>query len=229
MKRQVICALLTLMILIPVSAQLKQGHLHYLAEISTEGKGSAETDMLAEMMNGSTMDIYFDESRTRVDMALGKGMFSSSSIVDTRSGKALMLMPSPILGKFAVRTTVEEIEKETAQAKSEEDRKIKLLDETREIAGYTCKKAVLTDMEGGQATFWYTEQIQMITIGQSNLDDRIPGTSMEIELLQNGMRLRYTVAEVSENLGKDPSNLFSTEVPDGFQEMSMEDFKNLGN
>jgi len=228
MKGNFLSVLMLLGVLLSGYGQMKQGHVHYVAEISAENGSDPNTTMMVEMMRGSTMDIYFDETRTRVDMSLGKEMFNSSSIVNGQSGEALMLMPNP-MGKFAVRTTVKELELETDQIQGSDKQNIQLLEETKVIAGYNCKKAVLTNKEGGETTFWYTDQIRINTAGQSNLDDRVPGTSMETEIVENGIRIKYTAVKVSEDLGQDPTELFSTEVPDGFQEMSVEEFKNFGN
>lgn len=202
-------------------AQITEGHVKYKIEVSTE---NPDMEMVVGMMQGSTLDIYFKEKMTRAEMKMGS-MMNITTISDEKSGEILMLM-SGMIGKKAISTSTEELQGETQAEKPTYE--VELVDETKEIAGYTCKKAILTDEDGNENVFWYTEEIEVSKKGQNYLNENVPGYPMQYEINNNGFVMGMTVTEIKEELSKAELKLFNMDIPDGYTEMTMEELQQMG-
>ncbi len=202
-------------------AQITEGHVKYKIEVSTE---NPDMEMVVGMMQGSTLDIYFKEKMTRAEMKMGS-MMNITTISDEKSGEILMLM-SGMIGKKAISTSTEELQGETEVEKPTYE--VELVDETKEIAGYSCKKAILTDEDGNENIFWYTEEIEVSKKGQSYLNENVPGYPMQYEINNNGFVMGMTVTEIKEELSKAELKLFNMDIPDGYAEMTMEELQQMG-
>ena len=173
-------------------AQIKEGHVTYKIDISTE---NPDMEMVVGMMQGSTLDIYFKEKMTRAEMKMGS-MMNMTTISDEKSGKLLMLM-SGMIGKKAISTTTEELSSEDEKEKPKYE--VELVDETKDIAGYKCKKAILTDEEG-----------------------------MQYEINNSGLVMGMTVTNITKELSKSDLKLFDMAIPEGYAEMTMEELQQMG-
>jgi GLPGLI family protein len=202
-------------------AQIKEGHVTYKIDISTE---NPDMEMVVGMMQGSTLDIYFKEKMTRAEMKMGS-MMNMTTISDEKSGKLLMLM-SGMIGKKAISTTTEELSSKDEKEKPKYE--VELVDETKDIAGYKCKKAILTDEEGNESTFWYTEEIEVSKKGQNYLNENVPGYPMQYEINNSGLVMGMTVTNITKELSKSDLKLFDMSVPEGYAEMTMEELQQMG-
>ena len=202
-------------------AQIKEGHVTYKIDISTE---NPDMEMVVGMMQGSTLDIYFKEKMTRAEMKMGS-MMNMTTISDEKSGKLLMLM-SGMIGKKAISTTTEELSSEDEKEKPKYE--VELVDETKDIAGYKCKKAILTDEEGNESTFWYTEEIEVSKKGQNYLNENVPGYPMQYEINNSGLVMGMTVTNITKELSKSDLKLFDMAIPEGYAEMTMEELQQMG-
>lgn len=202
-------------------AQIKEGHVTYKIDISTE---NPDMEMVVGMMQGSTLDIYFKEKMTRAEMKMGS-MMNMTTISDEKSGKLLMLM-SGMIGKKAISTTTEELSSKDEKEKPKYE--VELVDETKDIAGYKCKKAVLTDEEGNESTFWYTEEIEVSKKGQNYLNENVPGYPMQYEINNSGLVMGMTVTNITKELSKSDLKLFDMSIPEGYAEMTMEELQQMG-
>src|SRR5690606_1684055 len=91
----------------------------------------------------------------------------------------------------------------------------------KEIAGYECKKAILTDGNGIKTTLWYTEEIAALDM---NLGlEGINGLPLEFESEQNGINAKIVANLISEE-GIDDSEF---EIPEGYKQMSKEEFQQM--
>jgi len=118
------------------SAQLTEGHVAYKIDCVSD---NPDMQMAVSMLQGSTMEIYFYEGLTRSEMKMGT-MMNIITLTNEKTEDFLMLM-SGMIGKNAILTTLDEINKEKGETPEME---ITLVEETKEIMGYVCKKAVLT-------------------------------------------------------------------------------------
>jgi GLPGLI family protein len=202
-------------------AQMTEGHIAYKIDASTD---NPEMQMAIGMMQGSTMDIFFKDKATRSEMKMG-AMMSIITITNETSKDVLMLM-SGMMGNTAVKSNLTEYEeRRDEQAKFE----VTLIDETKEISGYSCKKALLSNEEGLESVYWYTDQIMASKKGQSYLSEEIPGFPMQFELNNQGMKMTMTVTTVESKLDKKKaSSLFEMAIPSGYTEMTLDQLKNMG-
>lgn len=203
-------------------AQLKEGHIAYKIETSTD---NPDMQMAVGMMQGSTMEVYFKESFTRGEFKMG-AMMTMTTISNETTGDVLMLM-SGMMGQTAVKSNSKETAKDTVLNKKP-NVDVTLTGETKVIEGYTCKKALITDEEGTISTFWYTEDIRAAKGGQSYLSEDVPGFPMQFEMNNNGMKMTMTVTKVETKISGKPSELFDMTIPTGYTEMSLDQMKQMG-
>lgn len=218
MKKTILSIALTVLTFVSANAQLTEGHVQYNIDMSSD---DPEMEMAVSMMQGSTLDLYFSENKSRTEMSMGS-MMKISTVTNVKSDEVLMLM-SGMIGKKAVKSSLSELE---AEAGEKPDYVVELIDESKEIEGYTCKKAVLTDQDDNEMTFWYTEEIEVNKKGQNYLNEDVPGFPMEFELNQNGMIMSMTVSLFKDSLEDD--SVFDIKIPEGYEEMSMDDLKKMG-
>jgi hypothetical protein len=102
------------------------------------------------------MTISVKGSKSRTEMNVGGGTTVEITDYVAKTKIALINMMGQ---KYAIKQTAEEIEKENADlAKGE----VNVTDETKNIAGYTCKKAIVTSNEDGVKStleVWFTEEL----------------------------------------------------------------------
>ena len=215
--------LFALVILLTVSgwSQVTEGHISYKIDLTSD---NPDMQSALSMMQGSMLDIYFMGASTRAEMKMGS-MMNVTSITNEKSGDVLMLM-SGMIGFNAIKTTLRELE-----AQSQEVPKVDILltDEKKEILGFVCKKAMLTDEQGNESTFWYTEEIIASKKGQNYLNDKVPGFPLEYDINNTGFKMTMIASSVVKTLKKNERNeLFNLTVPEGYKEMTLEDLKNMG-
>jgi GLPGLI family protein len=201
-------------------AQLKEGHVTYKIDATTD---NPEMQMSVGMIQGSTMDMYFKEKVTRTEMKMGV-MMTVVTISDATSGNVLMLL-NGMIGQKAITTTQSDIEKVDSEKPTFE---VTLVDETKTIVEYTCKKAILTDAEGNETVFWYTEEIEVSKKGQSSMNELVPGFPMQYEINKSGMKMVMTVTKLEKKLDVKSTELFDMTIPEGYTTMTAEELKAMG-
>lgn len=201
-------------------AQNSEGHISYVVDISSD---NPEMEMSIGMMKGMKMDVYFKDemSRSVVDMGM---LMTMTNITDNGSGEVLMLM-SGMIGEKAIKTTSLELNSDDEEDELE-DLKVELFDETKMIEGFKCKKAILTNEEGVVMTYWYTKKINVHVDGNQFMNDKIPGFPMEISMETPDMKMVFTVDKYEKKVDND--EMFDMSIPDGYELMTIEDFKGMG-
>lgn len=206
-------------------AQIKEGSATYSLDLSSD-----DPNMQAAigMMAGSTITTYFKDGASRLEVAMG--MMNMTTVSDGTSGQVLILTEIPSFNmKYAMKTSATELESSEKTAEDLPDFDIRYENETKEILGYTCKKAVITDEDGVESTFWYTEDIFIIKTGQAYLNEKVPGFPLEYDMYRNGMKISAKATAVDTKIDKKKvKELFSTEIPAGYVEKTLEDFKRMG-
>ena len=196
------------------NAQATEGHIAYKISIESDEAG------MADMMEGSTFEIFFNGEKSRIDMSMGM-LFSMATITD---GKDVLMLMGGMMGKKAVLTSKEDLENDNENQESDLD--VKLVSGKKKVAGYDCKKAIITDTEGNEIVYWYTEKFKLSDPGQSNAQGQIPGIALAFEMDQQGMVMSYIATSVEESI-KDKS-VFKMVIPDGYEKMTMEEMKSMG-
>ncbi|MEJ6775878.1 MAG: DUF4412 domain-containing protein [Crocinitomicaceae bacterium] len=223
MKRLILSAILYVLSITISTAQLNEGLIKFEIEVSAS---NPQMEMAVGMMQGSTMNLYFADEDVHSEMNLGS-MMTMSTIVLGKSEEVMILM-SGMMGNKAIPTTLEAI-KEKAPKGPDADFSVELIDETKQIQGYTCKKAVLTNENGDEMFSWYTTDIEINTIGQSYHNEKIPGFPLEYNTSANGLIMTISAVAIEEGINKKKKKeLFSTKIPEGYTKMSAEDLEKMG-
>ena len=219
MKKLFLSLLFTIALAAGSFAQLTEGHISYKVEITSD---NPDMQMLIGMMQGSTMEMYFKDKNTRSEMKMGT-MMTMTTITNETSGQVLMLM-NGMGQQNAIKTSLEEMDKDQPEGQKVE---VTLVNETKVIEGYTCKKAILTTEEGNESVFWYTEEIDVAKKGQSYLNEEVPGFPMQFEINNEGMKMTMTVTKLEKKVEK-ADQLFKMTIPAGYKEMTLEEMKSMG-
>ncbi len=214
---------LMLLFILPLTtlAQLKEGHIKFNVEISSDDPQMAA---MIGMFNGTTFDTYFNEKNTRTEINMN-GFAKTTAIASNDSKKVLTLME--IMGtKKAVLMDVDDLasdEKSKEVAKTE----INVTTDTKEILGYKCTKAIMTDKDGNDLVIWFTNEIKVDKKGQKYFDEGIEGFPLEFEVLAQGMKMKFTATELDKKLDV-AKDFFSMKIPEGYTEATLEEMKKMG-
>ncbi|MFY9308784.1 MAG: DUF4412 domain-containing protein [Bacteroidia bacterium] len=153
-----------------------------------------------------------EKQRTDVDMVLQ----STSSIIDLKKKQIYTLMD--VAGKkYIIKNTEAEAKRESEKAPQPE---IKYLDETKEIAGYKCKKAEVTiDGSEMKMVVYYTNEIQNNDL--QPVYKGLKGFPLEYSTNMGGMQIKFIAKSISKE--KVPDSVF--EIPKGYIETTAEDLQ----
>lgn len=143
--------------------------------------------------------------------------YSMASISDLEKGSAIILIDAMGM-KIAVNQTKAEIDKNKAEADLK-DPAIKILDETKMIAGYKCKKAEVS-MDEEVMEVYFTDEILVPEGMNDNSGFKgINGMLMQYTVNQQGLLMTMTVKEVKK--AKVKAGLFL--IPDDYEIKTMEE------
>ena len=174
--------------------------------------------MLPEQM---TLTIKGNKSKTE----LKTGMGDQISIFDGNS-KASVSLINMMGQKIAIKKTLDEVE---IDRNKYPDLKLTLSENTKEIAGYNCRKAQIevdaTDFNGlSTFTVFYTEELGNMGINYSDpLFGQIKGVMLEYEIKTRGMLMKFKAVEVKKSEVSDDTFL----IPDGYKEMTADELKKM--
>jgi GLPGLI family protein len=170
------------------------------------------------MLKGAESVIYIKGDKRRVDM--NTAMQSTVSVFDNKTKTSVMTMD--IMGqKYLIKMNEADLKKEKESAPVTT---IKYLDETKEIAGYKCKKAEVTmkTKDGKEETFivFYTEEIP--TNDLKNTFEGLKGFPLEYTISQSGVKMTFT----TKTIVKEPVPDAKFElVKDGYKETTLEELQ----
>jgi hypothetical protein len=217
MKRKLALLFLILVTGFKGFAQVDEGMVSFTIEASSD---NPEMEMVVGMMQGSTMQMYFTPKHARTVMNMGT-MMNVTSIIDESAGKCLTLMGG-MMGNKAMEMTLEEAEAKLAAIQKP---KVTLVDESKEVVGIICKKAILTDEAGAESEVWYTQEFNVSARGQNFMTNQYPGFPLQFTMTNNGIKMIMTAKEVRKELSKsEKKELFDLSIPEGYQLVTAEDF-----
>ncbi|MFI5219900.1 MAG: DUF4412 domain-containing protein [Bacteroidia bacterium] len=173
-------------------------------------------EQLAMMPTESS--IQFKGTQSRLDMAMGMGM-SMIMIFDGKEKTSTTLMD--MMGSKTATKMTEQDMKEEKEKKGIKDPQVKLTDETKTIAGYVCKKAVITTEDGSFDVF-YTNDIE----NKSQWEERYKGLNgflMEYQMKQGPMTMKM----VAKSVGKEKVDEKIFEIPADYKMMTKEEMKKM--
>ena len=205
--------ILSLFILISFTGQtqsITEGKVIYTI---TYLESDIDPQMLSMMPTEAVM--YFTNDKTRMEMKMGMGM-NLVTLTDNKLKNTTVLMD--VMGnKTAMTMTEDDIKKEAKKAGEYE---IVKTNETKNIAGYLCKKAIVTLKDKNQFNVWYTDQIKVSNVNWNNQFKNIDGFLMEFKMDQNsGMSMNMTAKSIAAE--KAPEQLFI--IPEGYKKMTKDE------
>ena len=193
-------------------------------------------DEQAAMMGDMEMKMVWKDNKFYSEQ--NSMMYSIKTAGDDKSVIMLMDMMG---NKNFMRINPEDPKyKEDDRNKKEDDKnkidyKVEYTNDTKKIAGYDCKKAIVTgkskDGKDFNAEVWYTEQIPNVYAQQKYKSKRnqevaylkgIKGMPLEYSIPQQGMTIKITAKEINFNPVSDDIFNLSTE---GYTEIKPEDMK----
>lgn len=180
-----------------------------------------ELDANTAAMMPKESSFFIKDTKSRMEMSMGMGM-STVTLSDSKD-KSTTLLYDMMGNKMAIKMTEEEMKKKNA---SEKTPTVKQLPETKEIAGYKCKKAEisLNDAENTVTTVYYCPELSSknLVFGQDHLKG-IDGFPMEFETKQQGMTMRFAAKQVTKEAVADSK--FT--VPSDYKPMTMDEFSKM--
>lgn len=215
----VLSALSTLLFAFKQGAKLTEGVVEFdiaFMDLTPEMKQ-------AEAMLPKTLTMYFKGQNMRGEMPTAMG--NTITIANEKKKEFYVLMD--MMGqKTAIKQTEADIKKQQ-QEQDVKDVKISYPNETKTIAGYTCKKAIITfTMKGDKETVecYYTEDLPVV--GNKNASpgfDQIKGFMMEYNINMSGIKMKMTAKKVRPE--KVDDNKFV--LPEGYTIKTMEELKKM--
>jgi hypothetical protein len=203
-----------------LNAQIKEGTITYA--MTMEGLPPEQAAMIGDMELKSTF------KNTMVLTEMSSMMFTNQTLVDN---KGMVMLMEQMGNKIAVKQTKEEMEKEEAKQKEKPaDPKIEYTAETKTIAGYECKKAIVTmvgkDKKEEKMEIWYSDKFENLNKegkgrGQSFMKG-LKGVPFEYSGAQGPMKFKMVAKEVSIEPVADSKFELSTE---GYKMMTMDELK----
>jgi hypothetical protein len=205
---------------VSLNAQIKEGYIVY--DMKLEGLPPEQAAMIGDMETKVT----FKNGKSLTEMT--SMMFTNQTLSDENG--VLMLMEQ-MGNKMAIKQTKEEIEKEEAKIKDKPaDPKIEYVNETKMIAGYECKKAIITsvgkDKKEEKIEMWYSDKFENPNKegkgrGQGIMKG-LKGVPFEYAGGQGGMKFKMVAKEVSIEPVADSKFVLSAE---GYKMMTADELK----
>ena len=194
--------------------KITEGTITYSIDVNTDNEqlkqGLANSSMVVKFKPGKSMT----ESKTGAFMTLHE--FTNKEL------KNVAIQIDVMGQKKQVNMTEKEYKEQKKQLKGKT--KIDYVDGAKTIAGYNCKKAIVTINDSVKTTVWYTPDLEINTsTGMAGGFDDIKGFVMSFEMMQNGLTLIYTVTGIDTTAVGD--DVFK--VPAGYDQMTFEEYKKM--
>lgn len=175
-----------------------------------------ESEISQQMKNNmpEKVTLSFNANKIRMDFSVKSGV-EMANITDP-DNRLFVIMMTMGPHKMAFKLVNDEID---LQSEKYGITNIRFLDETKTIAGYLCKKAIISYEEDEDLIVYYTEEIDAGSDNYATPFEGIPGVLMQFSMLQKNVRVTF-VAEKVEFQTVDNSMFV---IPQGYQIISGED------
>lgn len=201
-----------------IQAQDFEGRIDF--EIKNEGA----SDPRISMMTPKKSVMYAKNGNVRMEMEMAMGM-KSASITEGKSGNSVTLMD--MMGKkYAIETggNDELIKKQQDKMKVS----VTQTGEKKAIAGYPCKKAVVTftDTTTSKETalnVWFTNDLKISNKHVQGPFASIEGTMLEYSITQQGFSMQFIATNVVKELIDDSK----FEIPTEYKRMTQEELMRM--
>ncbi len=220
MKIKFLSLAVALISVISLNAQIKEGSVLY--DMKIEGLPPEQAAMMGDM-------------ETKVTFKNGKSLTEVNSMMFTQQMSAdengMVMLMEQMGNKIAVKQTKAEMEKEEAKSKDKPlDPKVEYFEDVKTIAGYECKKAIVTivdkDKKENKVELWYSDKFENPNKegkgrGQ-NMMKGLKGMPFEYSTTMGPMKIKMVAKEVSTDPVPDSKFVLSTE---GYKIMTTDELK----
>ena len=166
---------------------ISEGTLIYNISIQT---GSNEPKM-ADMLDGATTAIYIKGSQSRSELVSGLG--SEVTIYDSKKGSGVILKDYSAQ-KLMITLTKDDWDKKNSKY---EGITFETTNETLNIAGYNCKKAIARLKDGSSFVVYYTPEVEVADKDYDYQFKNLPGLALQYEWQSGKMRFKYTLSKIN--------------------------------
>ncbi len=190
-----------------------EGHIFY----TVAPQGDIDASVSAQLP--TEIQMYFKGNKTRMEQKTPMG---SAIIIGDISTKEQVVLIDMMGQKMALKSTKEETEKSQAEIPQGT---ITLGTETKQIAGYNCKKADFTQ-DGKTATIFIADELDIPNSNWQTQFKDVQGVMLEYTQVagqEGDIKMLITAKEVKKEKVKDV--MFT--VPTDYKEMSMAEFKKM--
>jgi GLPGLI family protein len=165
---------------------MSEGTIVYDVVVNT---GNKEPQM-ADALDGATTTVYLKGSKSRTDMVSALG--TESNIYDSKTGNAI------ILKEYSSQKLMITLTKENWETKNKAyaDVSFDFTDDTKEINGYSCKKAIAKMANGKTFNVYYTTDIVISNKEYNYTFKNLPGLAMQYEIEAGKTKIKYTVNKI---------------------------------
>ncbi|MEZ5148605.1 MAG: DUF4412 domain-containing protein [Bacteroidales bacterium] len=185
----------------------------------TYPESNLDAQTMAMMPTTMKMTVKGTMNKVEISMAMGTTIMIFDAATD--KGTTLMQMMGQ---KFAIPMDKESIEEE---AKNIDSVNVQITDETKDIVGYSCKKAVVTSIIDGkkyELIAWFTEELgDGSTNALDPLYEDIKGVLMEFSTIASGMTMKMEVVKVEKKKVSEKE----FEIPEGYKEITTDQLQNM--
>ncbi len=196
------------------SAKEFKGVITY--KITIEGSGVTD-EMKTMMPKTMIMSIKGNKSRNEMSMSMGKTVTISDG--DAKTSITLLDMMGQ---KIAIQSTPEDIQSEMDKGPKTN---VNITGETKDILGYTCKKAVITfEGEDTEIIVYFTEELGTKELNFDNPQFKdINGVMLEFEMPNEQFSMKFNAVSV------EKKNIEDTEfvIPEGYQIKTKEEMQGM--
>ncbi|HEY8688864.1 MAG TPA: hypothetical protein VIM07_06480 [Chitinophagaceae bacterium] len=166
---------------------ISEGTLIYNISIQT---GSTEPKM-ADMMDGATTSIYIKGSQSRSELVSALG--SEVTFYDSKKGAGVILKDYSGQ-KLMITLTKDDWDKKNSKY---EGITFETTNETLNIAGYNCKKAIAKLKDGSSFVVYYTPEVEVADKDYDSQFKTLPGLALQYEWQSGKMRFKYTLSKIN--------------------------------
>lgn len=187
-------------------------------KMTLESRSSTPSPAMA-MMKDMLVTLYFSKTKNKVESNMMGGMVKNTVIGCSETNSTLMLMDISLLGKkIAVENGEDKTNEKPAKAPT-----FKYMKEKKKIHGYTCAR-VLMSTEKSVIELWVTDKLKF---SGDNPTTRIwkglKGFPLDVKVINDDMVISLAAKEVK--VGSVDTAHFNMAIPNGYQKMTPEEFK----
>ncbi|MCX6285645.1 MAG: hypothetical protein NTY96_00845 [Bacteroidetes bacterium] len=215
-----ICLIFAFGLITPISANAGGGKFEGVISYSiTFPNSTLPAEQLAMFPKAMTLTVKGTNTRNESVSAMG------NMVEITNFDKKFTVSLLNMMGKkLAIRKTLDEINQDISK---EPKPSVQITNETKDISGYKCKKAVVTIEKNGKKNsfeIWYTNELggREVNFGNPVYQD-IDGMLMEFTFQERTLSMKYTVTKVEKKAVLDSS----FEIPSDYTLTTEAELKNM--